>query len=103
MVVLSAFCALFSLAGAAVAQPAADAQHRRGDQREAYEARRDGRLLSVREIVRRVAPTIKDARYLGFAFDSDSAIYTLKFLRDGVVIWVDVDGRTGRIIGRTDR
>jgi hypothetical protein len=103
MVVLSAFCALSALAGAAVAQPAADAQHRRGDQRQAYEARRNGHLLPVREIVRRVAPSIKDARYIGFAFEPDSAIYTLKFLRDGVVIWVDVDGRTGRIIGRTDR
>jgi uncharacterized membrane protein YkoI len=103
MVVVSAFCALSALAGAAVAQPAVGAQHRRGDQREAYQARRDGRMLPLREIVRRVAPMIEGARYIGFAFDSDSAIYTLKFLRDGVVIWVDVDGRTGRIIGRTDR
>ena len=103
MVVLLAFCALSALAGPAIAQPTPDAQHRHDDQREAFEARRDGRILPLREIVRRVTPTIEGARYIGFVFDSGSAIYTLKFLRDGVVIWVDVDGRTGRIIGRTDR
>ena len=78
-------------------------QHRRGDQLDALRARRDGRIMPVPEIEHRVVPTMKDAQYLGFNFDPDGGIYTLKFLRKGTVIWVDVDGRSGRIIGRTDK
>ena len=43
------------------------------------------------------------AQYLGVEFDAESAVYTLKFLRDGAVIWVEVDGRRGQIVGRTGR
>ena len=75
---------------------------RRGDQMSAFQARKTG-ALSLREIEARVIPTMKGAQYLGFDYDSGSAIYTLKFLRDGTVIWVDVDGRTGQIVGRTGR
>ena len=79
------------------------AQRRHDDQREALRARRDGRIMPVPEIERRVVPTMRGAQYLGFDFDPEGAIYTLKFLRNGTVIWVDVDGRSGRVIGRTDR
>lgn len=65
------------------------------------QARQQGRILPIRIIERRVVPTMHGAQYLGFDFDSGSGIYTLKFLRDGAVIWVDVDGRTGQIIRRT--
>src|SRR3546814_8358843 len=99
MAVLSVFCALSALAVTGPAQPADSAQQRRGDQQEAFEARRNGRILPLRDIERRIVPAMKDSHYLGFVFDSESAIYTLKFLRNGVVIWVDVDGRTDRIIG----
>jgi uncharacterized membrane protein YkoI len=76
---------------------------RRGDQMSAFEARRQGKAMSLREIEARVIPTMKGAQYIGFDYDSGSAIYTLKFLRDGTVIWVDVDGRSGQIVGRTGR
>ena len=76
---------------------------RRPDQVRAFEARRQGRLLPLPEIENRVVPTMKGAQYIGFDFDSDSAIYTLKFLRNGSVIWVEVDGRSGQILGRTGR
>ena len=88
------------LAGGAVAQAP---EPQRGDQRSAFEARKTGRLLSLREIEGRVIPTMRGSQYIGSDYDSGSAIYTLKFLRDGTVIWVDVDGRTGQIVGRTDR
>ena len=78
------------------------AQHH-SDQKRAFEARREGRVLPVREIERRVVPTVPGARYLGFDFDDGASVYTLKFLRDGQVIWVEVDGRTGHVIGRTGR
>jgi hypothetical protein len=74
-----------------------------GDQRAAREARMAGRLLPLREIERRVVPGMAGAQYIGFDFDSGSGIYTLKFLREGNVIWVTVDGRSGAILGRTGR
>ena len=96
---LAAFPMLTPLAaGVAVAQ-APDQRH--GDQRSAFEARRTGRSLSLREIEARVMPMMQGAQYLGFDYDPDRGIYTLKFLRDGAVIWVDVDARTGQITGRS--
>ena len=86
------------LAGLLLVLPGAEAvAQRRGG---GAEAARGARLLPIREIERRVVPTMKGAQYLGFDFDGAS-VYTLKFLRDGNVIWVDVDGRTGAVLGRT--
>lgn len=73
------------------------------DQRAALAARMEGRILPLRDIEARVVPGMKGAQYIGFDFDSGTAIYTLKFLRNGTVIWVDVDGRSGRVIGRTGK
>ncbi len=75
----------------------------RRDQAAAFEARRAGRILPLKEIERRVVPTMPGWRYIGFDFTDDgrASIYTLKFLRDGTVVWVEVDGRTGDIIGRS--
>jgi uncharacterized membrane protein YkoI len=80
---------------------AAPAEARRRDQDEAYEATRSGQIRSLREIESRVVPRMGGASYLGPEFDSGSATYRLKFMRAGSVIWVDVDGRTGAIIGRS--
>ena len=87
----------FLLAGAAPAQIV----QRRGDQWRVFEQRREGRILPLRESEGRVVPTMRGADYIGFDFDGGTAIYTLKFLRDGAVIWVEVDGRSGQILGRT--
>ena len=46
-------------------------------------------------------PFMGGAEYLGPEFMGKS--YRLKFMRDGRVIWVDVDAATGRIIGRSGR
>ncbi|MES2338947.1 MAG: hypothetical protein V4537_12695 [Pseudomonadota bacterium] len=75
----------------------------RADQDEALAARRRGEVLPYKEIERRVVPTMRGARYLGFDYDAASAVYTLKFLRDGSLIWVMVDSRSGSVIGRTGR
>jgi hypothetical protein len=74
---------------------------RRGDQAAAMAAREQGRQLPLREIERRVLPQMRGAQYIGFDFDSSTLVYTLKFLRNGAVIWVSVDGRSGAIIGRS--
>jgi hypothetical protein len=63
--------------------------------------RRQAPPLSVREIERRVIPRMPGAQYLGFDFDPGTEVYTLKFLRNGSVIWVDVDGRTGAIVRKS--
>jgi len=81
----------------AVAEPC---QQRR-DQDRAFKAMREGRILPLPEIERRVVPMMGGAQYLGPEIDPDTGIYTLKFLRNGTVIWVRVDGRSGQVIGRT--
>ena len=86
------------------AAPAAAASADQGREASAaWEATRAGRILPLKEIERRVVPTMKGAQYIGFDLELPSGVYTLKFLRDGTVIWVDVDGRTGQVIGRTGR
>lgn len=93
---------LYALAMAIAVTPTTSAPaQRRGEQIDVLVQMRSGRLLPLREIERRVLPTMGAAKYIGFDFDSASSIYTLKFLRNGDVIWVDVDGRNGQIIGRT--
>ena len=86
---------------AAAPPPAPD--QRRSDQARAYQATREGRILSPRAIEARVLPTMAGYQYLGFDLDFGSAIYTLKFLRDGTVVWVEVDGHSGQIMGRTGK
>ena len=42
---------------------------------------------------------MRGSTYLGPEFDG--GVYRLKFMRNGSVIWVDVDARTGAVIGRS--
>ena len=90
---------LLLLTAAAPAVDAPDAQE--SERAFAWRATRSGKLLPIKEIERRVIPTMKGAQYIGFNLDPQSIVYTLKFLRDGEVIWVDVDGRTGQVLGQT--
>lgn len=69
-------------------------------QRAARERRMRGQNLPAREIERRVIPRMPGAQYLGFDYDPEHDVYTLKFLRNGSVIWVEVDGHTGQILRR---
>ena len=80
----------------------ADAQGRRGDADAVYQGRLAGSLMPLRSIENGVVPRMKSrgADYIGAEYDEDSSRYRLKFMRDGSVIWVDVDGRTGAIVGR---
>lgn len=97
--VLPACLAATVLAAPAPAEPRTELQDRGQDA--ASERRQRGTGLSVREIERRVVPRMPGAQYLGFDYDPATDIYTLKFLRNGSVIWVDVEGRSGRILRRT--
>lgn len=71
---------------------AADEQQRAREQMQA------GRNLSIREIERRILPQMPGDEYIGFEYDPTASAYRLKFIRDGQVIWVDVDARTARVL-----
>ena len=59
---------------------------------------RAGNVRSLREIEQRVLPTMPGAQYLGPEYDPAALAYRLKFLRDGRVIFVDVDARSGQVL-----
>jgi hypothetical protein len=71
------------------------------DQDRAFEATREGRSMPLPKIERRVMPFMDGADYLGPEFNGET--YRLKFMRNGRVIWVDVDAATGRILRRSKR
>jgi hypothetical protein len=80
------------LATPALADPPRDANR-------AFDATRQGRAMPLPSIERRVMPFMGGADYLGPEFNGDT--YRLKFVKDGRVIWVDVDAATGRIKGKS--
>lgn len=73
----------------------------RDDQGEARKEMKAGNQLSLREIEKRVLPKMRDAEYLGPAYDAAAHAYRLKFIKQGRVMYVDVDARTGKIINRS--
>ena len=84
---------------AASAAPA-DAAQRRGEQADARAQMVAGQVKSLRSIENRVLPRMRGAEYLGPEFDPRTKIYRLKFIRGGRVIFVDVDGPSGAILGQ---
>lgn len=97
---LAAVLAALAVAGMGV--PAAAAQEQSlSDQGEARREAQAGTQLSLREIERRILPQMRGSEYLGPAYDSTARAYRLKFIREGRVTYVDVDARTGRVIGRS--
>jgi hypothetical protein len=73
----------------------------RGEQGEARREVDRGTIMRSGEIEAKILPQMRNAEYLGFAYDSTARAYRLKFIKDGRVTYVDVDARTGRIIGRS--
>ena len=71
------------------------------DQDRAFEATKQGHSMPLPKIERRVMPFMDGADYLGPEFNGET--YRLKFMRNGRVIWVDVDAATGRILRRSKR
>lgn len=70
-----------------------------GEQESAREQVQAGRNMSIREIERRIIPQMESTdEYIGFEYDPAALAYRLKFIRDGRVIWVDVDARTARVL-----
>ena len=69
------------------------------DSDRAFEATREGRTMPLPQLERRVLPFMGGADYLGP--ELNGVIYRFKFMQNGRVIWIDVDGQTGRIIRRS--
>lgn len=68
----------------------------RGEQDAAYRANQQGEIMSLAQIRARI--NVPGAQFIGVEFDG--RIYRLKFMRGSELIWIDVDARTGRVIGR---
>ncbi len=68
------------------------------EQQRAWEATREGRSMPLPQLERRIMPMMGGADYLGPELNGDT--YRFKFMQNGRVIWVDVDGR-GNIIRRS--
>lgn len=77
------------------------AAQQRSDQGAARKESQAGHILKSREIEARILPMMGNAEYLGFAYDSTAMAYRLKFIREGKVLFVDVDARSGRIIQKS--
>jgi uncharacterized membrane protein YkoI len=79
----------------------ADTRPRDREQQSAWRGTQEGRFLSLRTIESMILPRMRGADYLGPEFDAASGRYRLKFMRGGEVIWVDVDARSGQVIGQS--
>lgn len=62
---------------------------------------RAGTVRSLREIEQRVLPEMKSMQYLGPEYDPTAMAYRLKFIRNGRVVFVDVDARSGQIMSQS--
>tara|TARA_R110000850_G_scaffold48279_10_gene119978 strand:- start:54 stop:362 length:309 start_codon:yes stop_codon:yes gene_type:complete len=92
------FLPVLALGLAAVAPQPSSAADRRGEQNEARAQMMAGQVKSIRSIEDRILPRMAGSEYIGPEFDPGAQVYRLKFIRDGRVIFVDVDGRTGNIL-----
>lgn len=68
------------------------------EQGKARKELRAGNVRSLREIEQKVLPMMPGAQYLGPEYDPSALAYRLKFIREGRVIFIDVDARTGEIL-----
>ena len=64
----------------------------------AFQGVRQGRSMPLPQLERRVIPFMGGADYLGPELNGDTTRF--KFIQNGRVIWVDVDGQ-GRIVRRS--
>ncbi len=88
---------LLLLAHVAVLAPG-NADARRGEQDEARQDMKAGKIKRLPEIEAIVVPRMRGMQYLGPEYDPAAQVYRLKFIDGNRVIFVDVDARTGSVI-----
>jgi hypothetical protein len=85
-----------AVAGGITSAPALADPPRDADR--AFRSREQGRSMPLPQLERRVMPMMGGADYLGPELNGDA--YRFKFMQNGRVIWVDVDGQ-GRVLRRS--
>lgn len=92
--------AALSLALLVVAASPASADRNRVPEQDALRAGvQSGQYLPYQEMRARAQGRV-DGQMIGSEFDPGTGRYRFKFQRGGSVIWMDMDGRTGRELGR---
>ena len=72
-----------------------------GEQTQIRKDLRSGQILTLSQIEQRILPSMQGMEYIGPDYDKVAQAYRLKFIRNGTVIFVDVDARTGAILNRS--
>jgi hypothetical protein len=83
------------------APPRMELRHR-SDQDYARDAMRAGAIRPLRDIARQWRGDMPGYDFIGSEYDPSAGSYRLKFMREGSVVWLDVDGM-GREIRRSGR
>ena len=94
-------CLIILLLAAASLPPAPAVAGPANEQGQVRKDMRAGNVRPLREIEKKVLPTMPGAQYLGPEYDPDALAYRLKFIRDGRVIFVDVDARSGEVLNHS--
>ncbi len=100
MRLLSTFLIALTALSAAASAPAT-AGPRERDQEFAFRGTQAGRIIPLRMIEGRIVPQMRGFAYLGPEYYAEIGRYRLKFLRGQRVVWIDVDARTGEVIGKS--
>ena len=100
MRILSALLIAATALSAAASAPAT-AGPRERDQASALQGAQAGRIIPLRAIEARIVPQMRGFSYLGPEYYADIGRYRLKFLRGQRVVWIDVDARSGEVIGKS--
>lgn len=91
---------LLATLGTAAVSPAG-AGPRDREQDKVFDGIQQRRILPIRLIERRIVPRMPGFEYLGPEINREADRYRLKFMRGGQVVWIDVDARTGQIVGKS--
>ena len=78
-----------------------EARPRDRNQDDPFKATQQGKIMPLRDIEGRIIPRMRGFDYLGPENYLQSGYYRLKFMRGGQVVWIDVDARTGEVIGKS--
>ncbi|WP_238147117.1 PepSY domain-containing protein [Rhizorhabdus dicambivorans] len=81
------------------ASPASAERNRVPEQDALRNGVRSGEYIPYQEMRARAQGRV-DGQMIGSEFDPGTGRYRFKFQRGGSVIWMDMDGRTGREVGR---
>ncbi|MFL6843695.1 MAG: hypothetical protein ACJ8ER_02305 [Allosphingosinicella sp.] len=93
--------ALLIAATAASASAPLSAYPREHQQNEAFRGTREGRIIPLRQIEESIVPRMRGFTYIGPEYYAEAGRYRLKFLRGAQVVWIDVDARSGEVIGKS--